>query len=99
MGIVILLCGSVLIINSVIFKKEEIKEIEVSKEVMIIAYIGVLIVYSFTFDYSFLISTILLSIITLLFTKTKKLNYYIIAVTTVIVIYLVFTYLLHVELP
>lgn len=92
-------CGVGLLFQSLILKKDEIKEIEVRQEVTGIIYMLLLLVYGFLFSRSFLVSTIFLGVATLAFTKCKKIPYYAIVVIMVIILYFVFTRLLHVRLP
>lgn len=94
-----IVCGVVLMAQSLILHKDTVKTLEVTKELKAVLYMVVLVIYMFSFEYSFLISTILLGVITLVFTGCKKPLYYIIVVATVVLIYLAFTYALHVKLP
>lgn len=94
-----IVCGVVLMVQSLIFHKDTVKTLEITKELKAVLYMTVLVIYMFTFEYSFLIATILLGVITLAFTGCKKPLDYIIVVATVVLIYLAFTYALHVKLP
>lgn len=91
--------GVGLIFQSLVSKKEETKEVELGKEVKGILYILILLAYGYGFSRSFLISTSLLGAATLGFAKCKKLSYYVIVIVAVVILYLVFTRLLHVRLP
>ena len=51
------------------------------------------------FKRSFLISTILLGVATLAMTGTKKKLYYVIVIAMVVVLYLLFAKVLHIQLP
>lgn len=93
------ICGVGLLIQSLVFKKDEEKEIELSKEGKGLLYMLVILAYGFGFAHSFLISTGLLGVITLAFQKDKKPLHYVIVLALVGVIYVVFTQLLHVRLP
>lgn len=92
-------CGAGLIFQSVVLKKDEIKELEIKQEVKGICYMLLLLVYGYAFSHSFLISTILLGVATLAFSKCKKVSYYAIIIATVVALYFIFTRLLHVRLP
>ena len=93
------ICGIGLIVQSLVFKKDEVKEIELGQEGKGLLYMLVLLAYGFGFSHSFLISTSLLGIVTLAFQKDKKPLHYVIAVAVTAVLYFVFTELLHVRLP
>lgn len=99
LAVVFILCGTCLVIQSVVLKKDQVKELELKKELKVLAYIGVLFVYAFLFQYSFVFSSSFLGVSTLLFTRSKKKLFYIIVLVTVVVLYLSFTQLLHVRLP
>src|SRR5690554_4042682 len=81
-------CGLGLIIQSLVFKKDEIKEIKLGQEVKGVLYIIVLLIYAFACRYSFVIATSLLGFATLRFEKCKKISYYLIIMSTVVIIYL-----------
>lgn len=92
-------CGLGLIFQSIVLKKDEVKELELKKELKGLFYMLVLLAYGLGLKHSFLISTSLLGVATLAFTKCKKPWYYAITIITVVVIYFIFTQLLHVRLP
>lgn len=92
-------CGVGLIIQSLVFKKDEVKEVDLGQEGKGILYMLVLLAYGFGFSHSFLISTSLLGIVTLAFQKDKKPLHYVVVVAVVAVLYFTFTELLHVRLP
>jgi len=99
LGVLVILCGAGLLIESLVLKKDEVKELAISSELKGAAYMLLLIVYSRTVAMNFVISTMLLGTVTLGFVKCKKPLYYGIVVITVAGIYLIFTQLLHVRLP
>lgn len=92
-------CGVGLIVQSLVFKKDEVKELDFGKEIKALAYMLMLLAYAWGFSRSFLISTSLLGAVTLAFSKDKKLLHYIIVIAVVVILYFVFTQLLHVRLP
>lgn len=92
-------CGIGLIFQSLVLKKDEVKELELKKEAKGLLYMLVLLAYGLGFSHSFLISTSLLGVMTLIFSKDKKPLHYFIVVAVVTVLYFVFTRLLHVRLP
>ena len=89
----------VLLIQSLILKKDTVKTLIVGKELKALAYMGMLLIYSILFKRSFLISTILLGVATLAMTVTKKKLYYVIVIAMVAVLYLLFAKVLHIQLP
>ena len=75
------------------------KRLIVGKELKALAYMVMLLIYSILFKRSFLISTILLGVATLAMTGTKKKLYYVIVIAMVVVLYLLFAKVLHIQLP
>ena len=92
-------CGIGLLFQSLVLKKDKVKELNLKNEGKGALYMICLLAYGIGFNYSFLISTSLLGIITLAFTRCKKVAYYVIVVAVVTVLYFTFTQLLHVRLP
>ena len=92
-------CGVGLILQSLVLKKDEVKELDLRKEAKGLLYMLVLLAYGLGLKHSFLIATSLLGVATLAFTKCKKPWYYVLSIVAVAVIYLMFTQLLHVRLP
>lgn len=80
-------------------KKDTVKTLIVGKELKALAYMAMLLIYSILFKRSFLISTILLGVATLAMTGTKKKLYYVIVIAMVVVLYLLFAKVLHIQLP
>ena len=99
LSVLMAVCGVGLMIQSLIFKKDEVKELELKKEGVGLLYMLVLLAYGIGFNYSFLISTVLLGVITLAFLKDKKWLHYLIVVIVTAAIYFIFTELLHLRLP
>ena len=99
LAVLAMACGVGLIFQSLVLKKDEVKELELGKELKGLLYMLVIAVYAVGFNYSFLISTILLGVITLAFQKDRQWLHYLIVAVMVVVIYFVFTQLLHVRLP
>ena len=94
-----MICGVVLMVQSLIFKKDEIKVIDVSKEAKAVGYMLVILIYAILFKKSFLVSTIFLGLATLAFTGSRKKSFYLIVLAVVAVLYLLFSKVLHVQLP
>lgn len=94
-----LVCGVVLMVQSLVFKKDEIKVLDVSKEAKALGYMLVIMVYAVLFKKSFLLSTMFLGVATLAFTGSRKKSFYLIVIAMVAVLYLLFAKVLHVQLP
>ena len=92
-------CGVGLIVQSLVLKKDEVREIELRQEAKGLLYMLILLAYGWGFSRSFLISTSLLGAVTLALQKDKKPLHYVVVVAVVVVLYFTFTELLHVRLP
>lgn len=92
-------CGIGLIFQSLVLKMDVVKEIDLKQEAVGLVYMVVIILYAIGFSKSFLISTSLLGVITLAMQKDKKPLHYVVVVALVVLLYFVFTELLHVRLP
>lgn len=98
-GILWIVCGVILLVESLILKKDTEKTLVVGKELKALAYMVILLVYGILFKRSFLISTILLGVATLAMTGTKKKLFYVIVIAMVVVLYLLFAKVLHIQMP
>ena len=98
-GILWIVCGIILLVQSLILKKDTEKTLVVGKELKALAYMVILLVYGILFKRSFLISTILLGVATLAMTGSKKKIFYVIVIAMVVVLYLLFGKVLHIQLP
>lgn len=98
-GILWIVCGVILLVESLILKKDTEKTLVVGKELKALAYMVILLAYSILFKRSFLISTILLGVATLAMTGTKKKLFYVIVIAMVVVLYLLFAKVLHIQMP
>lgn len=94
-----IVCGCVLLVQSLILKKETVKTLVLKDEAIVLGYMVVLVLYMMTFQKSFLIATSALGVISLAFMRVKKPLYYIIVVAAVVIIWALFTQMLHVSLP
>ena len=98
-GILWIVCGVILLVQSLVLKKDTEKTLVVGKELKALAYMVMLLVYGILFKRSFLISTILLGVATLAMTGTKKKLFYVIVIAMVVVLYLLFAKVLHIQMP
>ena len=98
-GILWIVCGIILLVQSLVLKKDTEKTLIVGKELKALAYMEILLVYSILFKRSFLISTIMLGLATLAMTGSKKKLLYVIVIVVVAVLYFLFEKVLHIQLP
>lgn len=98
-GILWIVCGVILLVESLILKKDTEKTLVVGKELKALAYMVILLAYGILFKRSFLISTILLGVATLAMTGTKKKLFYVIVIAMVVVLYFLFAKVLHIQMP
>lgn len=98
-GILWIVCGIILLVQSLVLKKDTEKTLIVGKELKALAYMAILLVYSILFKRSFLISTIMLGLATLAMTGSKKKLFYVIVIVVVAVLYFLFGKVLHIQLP
>lgn len=96
---VFVVCGLLLLFQSIVQKQDEVKVLNLKKELFVVTFIACLILYGFVLKWSYLFSTIGLTTATLAFQKTKNKWYYVIAIVVVIVMNFVFKEFLNVRLP
>ena len=87
-GILWIVCGVILLVQSIVLKKDTEKTLVVGKELKALAYMVILLVYG-----------ILLGVATLAMTGTKKKLFYVIVIAMVVVLYLLFAKVLHIQMP
>ena len=59
----------------------------------------VMLIYALLFKHSFIGSTVFLGVVTLAFTGCRKKLFYVIVIAAVVILYLLFSQVLHVRLP
>lgn len=97
---VMIFLGVVLLVQSLVLKKEKIVEIDMKAFGRSQIFLSMLILYSIFFRYvGYMIPSIVFSVGLLLFLKCKKPLYYTICAVFPVVVYFVFTYGLSVKLP
>lgn len=94
-----IVCGMVLLVQSLLLKKDEVKELDLKKEGKALGYMAVLLVYAILFNKSFLLSTAFLGAVTLVFLGCRRKLFYAIVLALVAVLYLLFSQVLHIQLP
>lgn len=97
---VMIILGIILLAQSVFLKKEQVVEVEKRALGRSLIFLGMLILYAILFTYiGFLLSSVIFSLVLLVFLKCKNPLYYVICVMFPVVVYFVFTYGLSVRLP
>jgi hypothetical protein len=99
LAVVFACCGLILVIQSLVFKKESYKEIEVRQELKALCYMAVLVGYVVLFRLNFIFALFFLGAATLAFMKTRKKLYYLVVLILAVGLYFIFTLGLHVFLP
>jgi putative tricarboxylic transport membrane protein len=90
----------VLVLKSVVLKKDNVVVLEVSKELASLIFFGLMLVYLILIPIlGYLISMIAMSITSLAYQKVKSIKQYIAVLIINIVVYVGFTYVLKVPLP
>lgn len=99
-SVIIALMSLVLLIQSLVLKKEKIVSIQVKEEMKVGLFYLMLVAYVILIPIiGFLISTLLICGGTLLFLRCKKKRYYLTTGIIVVGVYLAFIFLLNVPLP
>ncbi len=98
--VIILLCSIILIIQSLVFKKEKIVEFDWKKEKPAILLIVLLCLYVFLIiKIGFILASAIIFIIVLLYCGERKPFIYIFTIALAIGIYFLFSKVFHVSLP
>ncbi|MCT4597882.1 MAG: tripartite tricarboxylate transporter TctB family protein [Vallitalea sp.] len=98
--ILLFIFSIILLIQSLVFKKDKSTEIDFTKEMKVILFFGILFIYLILITIiGFLISSLAFSTVSLLYLKCRKWTGYICTYAVVICLYLVFTMVLQVPLP
>jgi len=96
----IFIMGLLLMFQSLVLKKEVYYIIVLKDEFRILIYASILSIYAILIPIiGYIISSIMLVVVTLLYLKEKNYRYYLYAIIFVLVIYYVFTFVLKVTLP
>lgn len=99
MALLMLVCGLLLIFQSLVLKKDTVKELVFAKEGLALIYVLCLVIFALLFKHSFILATGFLGIVTLVLLKCKKPLYYVIEIAVVLALFFVFTEFLGVRLP
>ena len=98
-AILSIVCGLALIFQSVVLKKDTVKQVQFAQEAKALFFMAALILYCFIFQYGFILSTSYIGVASLIFSKSKSVYHYVVVVGTVLLLYWVFTAVLLVRLP
>ena len=94
-----IICGALLIVQSLVFKKESIVEMELNDEVRTLLYIGLVLVFIFLFRFvGFLIAALVAIPLSLILMEDRSVRHYIIGEVLVLLVWSSFKFLLHVPL-
>ena len=97
---IILVCSVVLIIQSLVFKKEKVVEYDVEKEKPMITLIVLLCVYPVLIGFvGYVVASIICFPLALLYIGERKKSPYIVAVVAAVLIYMMFKYIFNISLP
>lgn len=100
MAILIFLLSMGMLIQSIITKKYEIIDINVSDEIRVLLFLGIIVVYIISLKYlGFLIATIAMNSSVLWVLKSRKWKAYAICIVAAFVVYAGFRYGLRINLP
>lgn len=97
---IILACSVVLIIQSLVFKKEKVVEFDFAKEKPMIILIALLCVYPVLIGFvGYVVASIICFPVALFYIGEKKKSPYIVAVVAAVLIYMMFKYIFNISLP
>jgi uncharacterized membrane protein len=92
--------GVLMLINSLVLKKEKFIEINFKRELKVLGTVAVMLLFTVLSPLiGFLVSSILAMVLTLLFLKCRIWHYYLIMSLLATFVYFSFKYLLNVRLP
>lgn len=99
MAILLIICGIILMVQSLVFKKDTVRELSLNQESTALIYILLLIVSLVLYKHSFVLAMLLLGFSTLAILRCKKILYYILTAAMVFALFFIFYEILHVRLP
>ncbi len=98
MCLIMFICGLICLVRSLVFKDDDIKEIELNIELKNVIYLGMVLAYGLFARYvSFLLGSILFGSASLLFMRSKNWKKYLIVTAVIIAAVLIFKYSLKVR--
>lgn len=97
---IILVCSVVLIIQSLVFKKEKIVEFDFAKEKPMIILIILLCIYPVLVGFiGYVVASIICFPLALFYIGERKKSPYVVAVVAAVLIYMMFKYIFNISLP
>ncbi|MFU0833523.1 MAG: hypothetical protein ACFWUC_11385 [Oscillospiraceae bacterium] len=99
MAVLLMICGVILLFQSLVLKKDTVKQLVLRQEMLALLYISILIVSLLMFSHSFILAMLFLGFATLISLRCKKVLYYIIEAVTVFALFFIFNKFLHAGLP
>ena len=97
---IILICSALLIIQSVVFKKEKVVEFDWSKEMPMFVLIAMLCLYTFLIiNVGYMVASLIVFPVVLFFVGERKIPVYVVSVVAAIGIYFLFKFVFNISLP
>ena len=97
---IILVCSVVLIIQSLVFKKEKVVEYDVQKEKPMLLLIALLCVYPVLVGFlGYVVASIICFPVALFYIGERKKSPYVVAIVAAVLIYMLFKYVFNISLP
>ena len=97
---IILVCSAVLIIQSLVFKKEKIVEFDLDKELPMIVLVILMCIYPVLIGFlGYVVASVITFPVALFFIREKKKSPYLVAVVAAVLIYMMFKYIFNISLP
>ena len=97
--VALFIVGTVIVV-SVLFHKEVLIQVDTTKQLHMLIYLGMLIVFGILMNIvGFLIASIIFGAGSLIFFRCRKKSYYVITTLAAIIVFIGFKYLLNIDLP
>ena len=97
---IILACSVILIIQSLVFKKETVVEFDWSQEMPMVVLIGVLCIYTFLITVlGYVLASVICFPVAMFFIGERQKKPYIVAVVAAVLIYFIFKNIFNISLP
>lgn len=97
---IILVCSAILIVQSLVFKKEKIVEFDMEKELPMIVLVVLMCIYPVLIGIlGYVVASLICFPLALLYIREKKKGPYIVAVVAAVLIFMMFKYIFNISLP
>lgn len=98
--VALFIVGTVIVVVSALFHKEVLIQVDTTKQLHMLIYLGMLIVFGILMNIvGFLIASIIFGTGSLIFFRCRKKSYYVITALAAIIVFIGFKYLLNIDLP